>query len=226
MLGMTGTPRPSSSDRSQTMIGTPGALQKFYSQNQESFIRQPVVVLESGALVILTDLQVQAEPGMRWIGKRRHSPLCAHRLTTARLGVRRKFPIALVQCTWRVRQLKDKSYLGLFRASGEDSIYLSTSPIGIDWSNQQQRICPIPTRAFALRFCLQERVLVVYNHSSRADAQGRREGLYDDIAEAGDTRKNPGRRVRWERGLLGRAARLRCVWGGATTPGRRGSIQC
>ena len=49
---------------------------------------------------------------------------------------------------------------------------------------------PNPNAGICFNVLSSGRVLVVYNHSSKANALGQREGLYDDIAEAGDVRKN------------------------------------
>ncbi|KAJ1323330.1 exo-alpha-sialidase [Microdochium nivale] len=71
-----------------------------------------------------------------------------------------------------------------------DNLYMSTSSNGIEWTAPQPTELPNPNAGICLDVLESGRVLVVYNHSSRADAQGRREGLYNDIASASDDRRN------------------------------------
>jgi predicted neuraminidase len=69
-------------------------------------------------------------------------------------------------------------------------VYLSTSADGLDWSEPQKTILPNPNAGICFGVLRSGRVVLVYNHSSKADALGRRDGLYDDINDGTDTREN------------------------------------
>lgn len=89
-----------------------------------------------------------------------------------------------------IQRLKNGSYLALFRSRWADNIYMSTSSNAIDWTDPQPTELPNPNSGICFDVLPSGRLLAVYNHSSKAEASARREGLYDDIAEQSDTRKN------------------------------------
>lgn len=157
-----------------------------------TFIRQPVTVLEDGAWVI-TIFKCRTEPGMRWVGNDDVSAVRVSR-DEGRTWEEKEVPGSFGAVHMAIRLLKDKSYLALFRSRWADNIYSSTSTNGVDWSEPFPTDLPNPNAGICFDVLPTGRVLVVYNHSSRADAQGRREGLYDDIADAGDVRENQGAR--------------------------------
>lgn len=155
-----------------------------------TFIRQPMIVLRSGEWIIPTFL-CRTEPGMRWVGNDdisciRVSPDQGKTWTT------RKIPNSHGCVHMEIKQLADKTYLGLFRSRWADHIYSSRSKDGLIWEEPTPTTLPNPNSGICFEVLSSGRVLVVYNHSSRADAKGRREGLYDDIGEEGDQRQNQG----------------------------------
>ena len=90
----------------------------------------------------------------------------------------------------QVQRLKCGSYLALFRSRWADNIYLSTSINALDWTEPRPISLPNPNAGICFDVLPSGRVLVVYNHSSKANAVGQREGLYDDVKEADDERQN------------------------------------
>lgn len=153
-----------------------------------TFIRQPVVVLEGGALVVPT-FKCRSEPGVRWVG---NDDISVVRVSQdqGETWTDKEVPNSYGAVHMQIQQLKNKSYLALYRSRWADNIYSSKSSDGIDWSEPKPTALPNPNAGICFDVLPSGRVLAVYNHSSRADAQGRREGLYDDIAAADDVRKN------------------------------------
>ncbi|KAH7021472.1 BNR repeat-like domain-containing protein [Microdochium trichocladiopsis] len=153
-----------------------------------TFIRQPMVVLDDGSWAIPT-FKCRAEPGTRWVGNDDISTVRVSR-DQGRTWAETEVPDSYGAVHMGIRQLKDKTYLGLYRSRWADNVYLSRSSNGIDWTTPRPTELPNPNAGICFDVLPSGRVLVVYNHSSKADAQGRREGLYDDIADADDNRKN------------------------------------
>ncbi|KAI7091669.1 hypothetical protein KC356_g418 [Hortaea werneckii] len=153
-----------------------------------TFIRQPVIPLEDGTLVIPT-FKCRTEPGTRWIG---NDDISSVRISQdqGQSWREQEVPNSFGAVHMEIQRLKSGGYLALYRSRWADHIYLSRSPNGIDWSEPQPTGLPNPNAGICFNVLSSGRVLVVYNHSSKANALGQREGLYDDIAEAGDVRKN------------------------------------
>ncbi|KAI7552233.1 hypothetical protein KC331_g2029 [Hortaea werneckii] len=153
-----------------------------------TFIRQPVVPLEDGTLVIPT-FKCRTEPGTRWIG---NDDISSIRISQdqGQSWREQEVPNSFGAVHMEIQRLKNGGYLALYRSRWADYIYLSRSANGIDWSAPQPTSLPNPNAGICFNVLSSGRVLVVYNHSSKVNALGQREGLYDDIAEAGDVRKN------------------------------------
>ena len=113
----------------------------------------------------------------------------------------REVPNSFGAVHMEVQRLKDGSYLGLFRSRWADNIYVATSPNALDWNEPQPTTLPNPNAGICFDVLPSGRVLVVYNHSSKAKAVAQREGLYDDVKEEGDNRSNQrskhGRQAFW-----------------------------
>lgn len=159
-------------------------------QEPGTFIRQPVVNLENGSWVIPT-FKCRSEPGLRWVGNDDVSAIRISR-DQGRTWSERQVPDSFGAVHMAIRQLKDKSYLALYRSRWADNIYSSTSTNGEDWSRPTPTDLPNPNAGIGFVVLPTGRIITVYNHSSKANAQGRREGLYDDIADADDVRKHQG----------------------------------
>ncbi|KAL4967109.1 sialidase family protein [Aspergillus stella-maris] len=154
-----------------------------------TFIRQPVKILENGTLVIPT-FKCRVEPGAKWIG---NDDISAIRTSTDLGKTWFDTPISgSTGCVhMEIQHLKNGSYLALYRSRWADFIHSSTSPDGLEWSEPKPTSLPNPNAGICFDVLPSGRVVVVYNHSSRLNALGRREGLYDEIAEPGsDARPN------------------------------------
>lgn len=153
-----------------------------------TFIRQPMIVLDNGDW-LLPIFRCRTEPGTRWIG---NDDISAVRVTSdqGRTWTEREVPNSFGAVHMQVQRLKDGSYLALFRSRWADYIYLATSPNALDWTEPRPTSLPNPNASICFDVLPSGRVLVVYNDSSRADAIGQREGLYDDVKAEGDDRQN------------------------------------
>lgn len=153
-----------------------------------TFIRQPVIVLDDGAWLVPI-FKCRAEPGERWLGS---DDISCVRVSEdeGKTWVEKEIPNSFGCVHMNIQQLKDGSYLGLFRSRWADNIYLSISPNGLDWTEPQVTALPNPNAGISFDVLPSGRVILVYNHSSKKDAMGRRDGLYDDISDGTDTRAN------------------------------------
>jgi predicted neuraminidase len=153
-----------------------------------TFIRQPMVILDGGEWLIPV-FKCRTELGTRWVG---NDDVSAVRVSYDQ-GIswtEREVPNSFGAVHMEVQRLKDGSYLGFFRSRWADNIYTATSPNALDWIEPRPTVLPNPNAGFCFDVLPSGRVLVVYNHSSKAKAVGQREGLYDDVKEEGDERQN------------------------------------
>ncbi|KAJ5614702.1 hypothetical protein N7528_008356 [Penicillium herquei] len=153
-----------------------------------TFIRQPVIVLKNGTWIVPI-FKCRAEPGERWLGS---DDISCVRLSKdrGRTWTEKEIPNSYGCVHMNIQELKNGTYLGLFRSRWADNVYLSTSPNGIDWSQPKATVLPNPNAGICFDVLPSGRVVLVYNHSSKEDAVGRRDGLYDDISDGTDTRAN------------------------------------
>ncbi|KAL4940579.1 hypothetical protein BDV06DRAFT_230244 [Aspergillus oleicola] len=154
-----------------------------------TFIRQPVQILDNGTLIIPT-FKCRVEPGAKWIG---NDDISAIRTSGDQGKTWSEVPVpGSTGCVhMEIQRLKNGSYLALYRSRWADFIHSSTSPDGLDWSAPEPTSLPNPNAGICFDVLPSGRVVVVYNHSSRLNALGRREGLYDEISEPGaDGRPN------------------------------------
>lgn len=153
-----------------------------------TFIRQPMIILDNGDW-LMPIFKCRAEPGTRWIG---NDDISAVRVSSdqGKTWTEREVPNSFGAVHMEIQRLRDGSYLGLFRSRWADNIYLSTSPNALDWTEPRPTILPNPNAGICFNVLPSGRVLCVYNHSSKAKAVGQREGLYDDVKEEGDERRN------------------------------------
>jgi predicted neuraminidase len=153
-----------------------------------TFIRQPVIVLDNGAFVIPV-FKCRVEAGAKWIGNDDISAIQISQdqgQTWSEVAV----PDSTGAVHMEIQRLKSGSYLALYRSRWADFIYSSTSPDGIQWSAPKSTSLPNPNAGICFDVLPSGRVVVVYNHSSREKALGRREGLYDEISDGTDSRPN------------------------------------
>jgi len=188
---------------SQSLGDQDSAVVKYQTSNDEgqswsspsvlfpepgTFIRQPMIVLDDGRWVMPT-FKCRTEPGTRWIG---NDDISAVRVSSdaGKTWTEREVPDSYGCVHMEIQRLQNGSYLSLFRSRWADNIYISTSPDAIEWTKPIATTLPNPNAGICFDVLRSGRVVAVYNHSSKASARGRREGLYDDIAEASDVRKN------------------------------------
>ncbi|KAL4899909.1 hypothetical protein BDW74DRAFT_183230 [Aspergillus multicolor] len=153
-----------------------------------TFIRQPVIVLDNGTFVIPT-FKCRVEPGAKWIG---NDDISAIRTSNDQGKTWSEIPIPeSTGCVhMEIQRLKSGSYLALYRSRWADFIYISTSRDGTSWNAPTPTSLLNPNAGICFDVLPSGRVVVVYNHSSRKNALGRREGLYDEITEGKDSRPN------------------------------------
>ncbi|KAJ5359213.1 uncharacterized protein N7496_011626 [Penicillium cataractarum] len=157
-------------------------------EERGTFIRQPIQVLKDGTWVVPI-FKCRAEPGERWLGS---DDISCIRISTdeGRTWSEREVPNSYGCVHMNIRELSNGTYLALYRSRWADNVYMSTSSDGLDWSEPKATILPNPNAGICFDVLPSGRVVLVYNHSSKKDAVGRRDGLYDDISDESDTRTN------------------------------------
>ncbi|KAJ5711969.1 hypothetical protein N7488_006125 [Penicillium malachiteum] len=122
-----------------------------------------------------------AATGERWLGS---DDISCIRLSRdgGRTWTEKEIPNSYGCVHMNIQELKNGSYLGLFRSRWADNVYLSTSPNGIDWNEPKATVLPNPNAGICFDVSPSGRVVLVYNHSSKEDA--------DDISDGTDTRAN------------------------------------
>lgn len=153
-----------------------------------TFIRQPVIVLANGNLVVPT-FKCRVDAGQKWLG---NDDISAIRVSAdqGKTWSETAIPESTGCVHMEIQRLKDGSYLGLYRSRWADFIYSSTSPDGISWSPPKPTSLPNPNAGICFDVLPTGRVVVVYNHSSRKNATGRRTGLYDELGDDDDNRQD------------------------------------
>jgi predicted neuraminidase len=148
------------------------------------FVRQPPVVLPSGRW-LLPVFHCVATPGRAWVGDHDTSAVMISDDGGATWR-ERPVPDSTGCVHMNVHTVKDGTLLALFRSRWADHIYRSVSTDdGWTWStptpttlpNNNSSIQYVPLRDGALA--------LVYNHSSKENATGRRSSLYDEISDDG-----------------------------------------
>ncbi len=148
------------------------------------FIRQPVVVTRTGRW-LLPIFHCVSRPGQAWDGGLDTSAV----MISDDAGATWR-EVAVPESTGCVHmsivELPDGTLSALFRSRRADSVHRSvSSDDGETWTPPAPTALPNNNSSIQQRALPDGRVAVVYNHSSRADATGRRESLYDEIDEHG-----------------------------------------
>ncbi len=144
------------------------------------FVRQPPVVLDDGSWVIPV-FHCVSVPGQKWVGDR---DVSAVRVTTdeGKSWSEHLVPGSL-GCV-HMNVLKTKAGLvALYRSRWADSIYLSRSRDGRNWSAPEPTELPNNNSSIQATVLADGRIALGFNASSQADATDRRTGLYDDIED-------------------------------------------
>jgi predicted neuraminidase len=148
------------------------------------FVRQPVAALPSGRLLLPVFHCVRV-PGRKWLGDRDYSAVMISDDTGA---------------TWRevvvpdstgcvhmnIGRLTDGTLVALYRSRWADAVYRSTSTDdGESWTRPEPTELPNNNSSIQFVVLPDDRLALVFNESSAADATARRTSLYDEIDDDG-----------------------------------------
>ena len=154
-----------------------------------TFVRQPVVVLDSGEWLIPV-FYCRTEAGEKWVGDKDTSAvmISADQGQTWR---EHAVPESLGCVHMNVEQLPDGTLLALFRSRWADHIYVSRSPDkGRSWSPPQPTALPNNNSSIQFTRLANGHLALVFNDISAAQATERRLSLYDEIEDEDDAPKN------------------------------------
>ena len=149
-------------------------------QGHGLFVRQPPLVLDDGAWVVPV-FHCVSVPGQKWVGDR---DVSAVRVSTdeGKTWSERVVPGSLGCVHMNVLKTAE-GLVALYRSRWADSIYLSRSTDGRDWSTPEPTELPNNNSSVQATVLADGRIALVFNASSQADATDRRTGLYDDIED-------------------------------------------
>ncbi|RZT19460.1 putative neuraminidase [Mycobacterium sp. BK558] len=148
------------------------------------FIRQPLVTLPGGRMLLPVFHCVRV-PGQRWVGDRDYSSV----MISDDLGTtwRRVDVPGSTGCVhMNIGRLSDGTLVALYRSRWADFVYRSTSSDdGDTWSAPAP--VELPNNNSSIQFVVlpDDRLALVFNDSSAADATARRTSLYDEIDDDG-----------------------------------------
>ncbi|ANW65696.1 glycosyl hydrolase [Mycobacterium sp. djl-10] len=148
------------------------------------FIRQPPVKLPSGRLLLPIFYCVRV-PGEKWVGNRDYSAVMLSDDDGATWS-----EVAVPESTgcvhMNIGRLSDGTLVALFRSRWADFIYRSVSTDdGQSWSAPQPTELPNNNSSIQFVVLPDDRLALVFNQSSAADATARRLSLYDEIDDDG-----------------------------------------
>ena len=148
------------------------------------FVRQPIVRLASGRLLLPVFHCVRV-PGSRWVGDRDTSAV----LVSDDAGATWReveVPDSVGCVHMNIGALSDGTLVALFRSRWADAVYRSVSgDDGETWSVPAPTEVPNNNSSIQFVVLADDRLAMVFNDSSAADATARRVSLYDEIDEDG-----------------------------------------
>ena len=147
------------------------------------FVRQPPVVLPSGAWVLPTFTCVRV-PGEKWVGDSDTSSVWV----STDDGVswsEGEVPDSTGCVHMSIVPRADGGYAAYYRSRWADHVYRSVSDDGLDWSVPQPTVLPNNNSSIQAAPLSGHRTALVLNESSRLDAVARRVSLYDEIDDDG-----------------------------------------
>lgn len=149
-------------------------------QGHGLFVRQPPVVLDDGAWLIPV-FHCVGVPGAKWVGDH---DVSAVRISEdeGRSWTEHVVPGSLGCVHMNVLKTRD-GLLALYRSRWADAVHLSRSAGGRDWSAPEPTVLPNNNSSIQASVLADGRIALVFNPASRADANARRTGLYDDIED-------------------------------------------
>jgi predicted neuraminidase len=154
-----------------TLIGDPG-----------TFVRQPIQVLTNGDWLLGTFL-CRTIPGVKWVGDDDVSEV---RISSdqGRTWQRVSVPGSIGCVHMNIIEAGEGELLALYRSRWADNIYQSRSNDGgHSWSVPEPSDLPNNNSSVQATRLADGRLALVYNHSSAANASGRRLSLYDEIED-------------------------------------------
>jgi predicted neuraminidase len=163
-----------------------------------TFIRQRIVTLASGDL-LLPVFQCRTPPGEAWTGNRDTSAVYRSPDGGATWSPT-PVPDSLGHVHMNIVARGDGRMLALYRSRWADFIHMSRSEdAGASWSPPIATGLPNNNSSIQCIGLGDGRLALVYNHSSAADATGRRASLYDEISgeAAGNAAASTGRQSFW-----------------------------
>ncbi|MEU7834847.1 exo-alpha-sialidase [Nonomuraea sp. NPDC049129] len=187
------------------------------------FVRQPVLVLPSGRW-LLPVFNCVTTPGKRWVGDRDTSSLMISD-DEGRTWREQPVPESTGCVHMNIHLLADGTLLALFRSRWADAIYASRSAdAGETWSAPAATELPNNNSSIQYVTLSDDRLALVFNASSAADAVERRVSLYDEIDDdglaatpAGPTGEEPAPAGREEPAVVGGDERT-AFWGAPRAP--------
>ncbi|KAA5613538.1 glycosyl hydrolase [Rhodovastum atsumiense] len=168
-----------------------GPIETLFGPREGSgtFIRQPVVVLDSGEW-LLPVFYCNGRSGVKWVGDFDTSAVKIS-ADGGRTWTEAEVPASTGCVHMNIDKLADGSLLALFRSRWADNIYLSRShDHGRSWTPPVPTELPNNNSSIQFTALANGHLALVFNNSSAADAVARRISLYDDIGED-DTQAAP-----------------------------------
>lgn len=154
------------------------------------FVRQPVVVLNSGRWLLPVFRCPRPATG-RWVGDDDSSAVLVSD-DAGRTWTAHEVPGSTGCVHMNIVELADRSLLALFRRRQADRIHLSRSADGACWSEPEPTELPNNNSSIQAAGLHDGSVALVFNNSSAADATDRRTSLYDEIDGESDGQPHPG----------------------------------
>jgi predicted neuraminidase len=148
------------------------------------FVRQPIVALPSGRL-LLPIFHCVRVPGQKWVGERDYSAVM---ISDDAGGTWREVvvPDSTGCVHMNIGRLADGTLVALYRSRWADAVYRSTSTDdGESWTAPQPTELPNNNSSIQFVVLPDDRLALVFNESSAADATARRTSLYDEIDDDG-----------------------------------------
>jgi predicted neuraminidase len=148
------------------------------------FVRQPIVGLPSGRL-LLPIFHCVRVPGQKWVGERDYSAVMIS--DDAGESWREVVVPDSTGCVhMNIGALADGTLVALYRSRWADAVYRSTSTDdGESWTSPEPTDLPNNNSSIQFVVLPDDRLALVFNESSAADATARRTSLYDEIDDDG-----------------------------------------
>jgi predicted neuraminidase len=148
------------------------------------FVRQPIAALPNGRL-LLPIFHCVRVPGQKWVGNRDYSGVMIS--DDAGESWREVVVPDSTGCVhMNIGRLADGTLVALYRSRWADAIYRSTSDDdGETWTTPVRTELPNNNSSIQFVVLPNDRLALVFNESSAADATARRTSLYDEIDDNG-----------------------------------------